>query len=202
MSHPNLTLLEACLTDEMVSAIKDLLALNKFIVSELAIRDLWDDGVFAGLQVVPLLSKLLSIRHETSRHNPAFSRQESCRISATLYLAGIWRRFGVNLATGIYISKLKDAIITQDNSNLDKSDPILLWILLIDGVQSLIHAEHKWFVSATAELIVRRQFNRWEELVDTLGGVLWIEGILDVECDEFHRELSAESWNTYGHIFS
>jgi hypothetical protein len=119
-----------------------------------------------------------------------------------LYLAGIRRRFGVNLATCIYISKLKDAIVAQENSNLDGSDPILLWRLLIGGIQSLIHAEHKWFVSATAELIVRRQFNMWEELVDIVRGVLWIEGILDVECDEFHREVSAESWNTYGYIFS
>jgi len=202
MPHPNLTLLEACLTDAMVSAINDLLVLNQFILSELAVRDLWDDGVFAGLHVVPLVSKLLSIRYETVRHNPAFSRQESCKIGAILYLAGIRRRFGVNLATGIYIPKLKDAIVGQECSNLEEINPILLWILLIGGVQSLIHAEHKWFISTTADLVVRWQFSTWEELMDIVRGVLWIEGILDVECDEFHRELSSESWNTYGHIFS
>jgi len=176
--------------------------LNQLILSELAVRDLWDDGVFAGLHVVPLLSKLLSIRYEAGRHNQAFSRLESCRIGAILYLAGIRRRFGVNLATGIYISKLKDAIVAQEHSNLEEIDPILLWVLLIGGVQSLVHTEHKWFVSATADLIVRWQFRIWEELMDIVRGVLWIEGIVDAECDEFQREMSSELWNTYGQIFS
>lgn len=186
----------------MASAVIELLVLNQFIVSELAARDLWDDGVFAGLHVVPLLSKLLSIRYEADGHDPTFARQESCRIGTLLYLSGIRSRFGVNLSTGVYIPKLKDAIIAQDSLCLEPTDPILLWVKFIGGVQSFIHAEHKWFVSATARLIVGQQWSIWEELMVVVREVLWVEGILEVECHEFRREVSAELWSSYGHLFS
>ena len=196
------TLLEACLTEDMISAVNELLGLNQFIASELAVRDLWDDGVFAGLHVVPLLSKLLSIRYETLGSTPPFARQEACRIGALLYLAGIRHRFGVGLKAGVYIPKLKDVIIAQDGSNLETTDPILLWVLFLGGVQSLRHAEHKWYISAIADLIVRRQWSMWEQLMAIVHQVLWVEGILEVECEEFRREVSAESWSSYGHLFS
>jgi hypothetical protein len=202
ISTSDLTLLEACLTGDMAIAVNELLALNQFIVSELAVRDLWDDGVFAGLHVVPLMSQLLSIRYDTSGSDPTFERQESCRIGALLYLAGIRGRFGVNLTTGVYIPKLKDAIIAQGSSSLEITDPILLWVLFIGCVQSIRHAEHRWFVSATADLIMGLQWSMWEDLMASVRGVLWIEGILQIQCDEFRREVSAELWSSYEHLFS
>ena len=186
----------------MVHAVNELLVLNRFMVSELTVRDFWDDGVFAGLNVVPVLSKLLLIRYETVECDPAFARQEACRIGAILYLAGIRCRFGVNLATNIYIPKLKDSIIAQDDSNLEKTDPILLWVLMIGGFQSFMHEEHKWFVSAIAKLVVQKRYSMWEELMAVVCGVLWIDGILESECNEFQSEVSAELWTSYRHIFS
>jgi hypothetical protein len=105
------------------------------MANELTLRDLWDDGVFAGLHVVPILSKRLSIRPEVAERNPDFARQEACRIGAVLYLAGVRRRFGVNLATNVYTPKPKDSIFAQGGESLDEFDPILLWMLMIGGVQ-------------------------------------------------------------------
>jgi hypothetical protein len=186
----------------MAHAVNELLVLNRFIVSELTVRNLWDDGVFAGLNAVPVLSKLLSIRYETVECDPSFARQEACRIGAILYLAGIRRRFGVNLAKNVYIPKLKDSIIAQDDSNLEKADPILLWVLMIGGVQSFMHEEHKWFVSATANLVVHKRYRMWGELMAVVCEILWIDGILEAECNEFRGEVSAELWSSYKHIFS
>jgi hypothetical protein len=186
----------------MAHAINELLVLNRLMVSELKVRDLWGDGIFAGLNVVPVLSKLLSIRYETVESGPAPARQEACRIGAILYLAGVRRRFGVNLVTNIYIPKLKDSVIAQDNPSLEKTDPILLWTLMVGGVQSFMHEEHKWFVSATANLVIHRRYNMWEELMAVMWGVLWIDGILEAECNEFKGEVSAELWTSHKHIFS
>jgi hypothetical protein len=186
----------------MACAINELLVLNRFVVNGLTVRDFWDDSVFAGLNVVPVLSKLLSIRYETVECDPAFARQDACRISAILYLAGIRCRFEANLATNVYIPKLKDTIIAQGDSNLEKTDLILLWALMIGGVQSFRHDEHKWFVSATANLVVHNRYSIWEELMAVVCGVLWINGILEVKCNEFQGEVSSELWTSYRHIFS
>ena len=202
ISDSNRTLLDACITEDMTSTVLDLLILNQFMVSELAIRDLWDDGVFAGLHVMPLISKLLSFRHDTHEYILTFARQESCRIGALLYLSGVRCRYGVSLSTAVYIPKLKDVIITQDNSSFDPTDPVLLWVVFIGGVKSLVHAEHNWFVSTAAQIIVRQQWTLWDELMAVIREVLWIEGVLEVECHEFRREVSAELWSSYGHLFS
>lgn len=186
----------------MNSATNELLALVQFIISERAVRYLWDDGVFAGLHVVPLLSKFLSIRHNISESNPTFASEESRRIGALLYLAGIRQRFGVNLAKDIYIPKLKHAIMVQNNSNLEKIKPVMVWLLVIGGVQSLMHDDHNWFVSATVQLILQLQYNNWEELMTTVREVSWVEGILEVECNKFCMEVSSTLWNSYGHFFS
>jgi hypothetical protein len=181
----------------MTHAVNELLVLNRFMVSELIVRDFWDDSIFAGLHIVPVLSKLLSIRYEAVECDPAFAKQEACRVGAILYLAGIRRRFGWNLATNIYIPKLKDSIIAQDDSNLEKTDLILLWVLMIGGVQSFMHEEHKWFVSATANLLVHNRYRMWEEVMPVLYRVLWIDGILETECNKFQGEVSAELWTSY-----
>lgn len=198
---PNQPLLDSCVTDEMNSAIYELLVLIQYMVSALAVRDLWDDGVFAGLHVVPLMSKFLSIHHDISESSPALAREESCRLGALLYLGGIRRRFGVNLTPDVYIPKLKKAIISQDNSNAE-INPVLLWLLVIGGIQSLAHEDHPWFVTEASNLIIGMEYSTWEELMTAVRTVSWVDGILQVECEKFRMEVASELWNSYGYFWS
>jgi len=203
VSPPDRTLLNACLTAEMTSAVTELLTLNQFMIDELAVRVLWEDGPFAGLHVVPLLSKFLSVRHNISDSNPAVAREESCRIGALLYLAGVRQRFSVNLAaSNTYIPKLKSAILGQGVLNMEESNHLLLWLLVIGGVQSLLHEDHHWFVSAAANLIMHLQCGSRGEVMGIVRRVSWLDGILDIECDEFYTEASSELLSAYGHVFN
>lgn len=186
----------------MVHAVNELLALNQFMVSELTARDFWNDGFFAGLNIFPVLCKFLSIRYDTVDRDPVLARQEACRICAILYLAGIRCRFGGNLTTNIYIPKLKESIIAQNDPNLGETDPILLWLLMIGGIQSFMHEEHKWFVSAIANRVVHNQYSSWRELMAVACRVLWIDGLLKAECSELRDELSTELWTSHRHEFS
>jgi hypothetical protein len=181
----------------MISVIHELLVLNEFMVSKAAAGELWDNGVFAGLHVVPLLSRLLTIRHETC--SSALAKEESCRIGALLYLSGIRRRFGVALASGIHIQSLKHAICNDDSRN---TNPILPWLLVIGGAQSVTPEDRERFVSETADLILRLQYSTWDELMTVVRDALWVEGILETECDTFRTNVSSEAWNKYGHLFS
>lgn len=203
VSPPNRTLLDACITAEMTSAVTELLTLNQFMVNELELRDLWKDGPFAGLHVVPLLSKFLSVRHDTNDSSPLVAREESCRIGALLYLAGVRQRFGVNLAaSNTYISKLKYAIVAQGVLNMEEPNDLLLWLLVIGGIQSLLHEDHHWFVSAAANLIMHLQYRSRAEIMSIVRRVSWLDGILDIECEELYMEVSSELLTVYGHVFS
>jgi hypothetical protein len=170
------------------------------MTKELTSRNLWDDGVFAGLYIVPILSKLLSIHPPAIPYDPALARQESCRIGAMLYLADLRRRFGVNLPTDTYILKLKDVIIAQ--GGLGGTDLVLLWVLVVGGVLSFGHEEHGWFVETVAGLVVCQGYSMWEELMAVVCVVLWINGILEDECKFFRDEVSTELWTLHSYVFS
>ncbi|OBT53596.1 hypothetical protein VE04_06287 [Pseudogymnoascus sp. 24MN13] len=190
-------LLQACATNGMISAIHDLLVLNQYMVNKAEENDLWDNAVFAGLYIVPLLSKLLTIRHNA--FDAALATEKACRIGALLYLSGIRRRFGITLTSDIHVQNLKHAISEDKSSN---PDPIRPWLLIIGGAQSVQLEDREWFVSETANLLLRLQYNTWDELMAAVRGVLWVEGILETECDQFHADVTSEVWNKYGFLFS
>lgn len=181
----------------MISAIHDLLALNQYMVNKTEAGDLWDNAVFAGLYIVPLLSELLTIRHNTS--SATLANEESCRIGALLYLSGIRRRFGITLTSDIHVQNLKLNISEDISSN---TNPILSWLLVIGGAQSVQLEARGWFVSATANLLLRLQYNTWDGLMKDVRGVLWVEGILEAECGQFQAEVTSELWNQYGYPIS
>lgn len=181
----------------MISAIYDLLALNQYMANKVEAGDLWDNAVFAGLYIVPLLSKLLTLRHNA--FNATLAKEETCRTGALLYLSGIRRRFGIALTADIHVQNLKHAISEDISSN---TNPILPWLLVTGGTQSVELEDRQWFVSATAGLLLRLQYSTWDELMAALRGVLWVEGILQAECDQFHTDIASEIWSKYGYMFS
>lgn len=187
-------LLQACTTNETISAIHDLLVLNQYMVNKAVAGDLWNNAVFAGLYIVPLLSKLLTIRH--TAFGATLAKEESCRIGALLYLSGIRRRFGMALTTDIHVQNLKYALSEDINTDL-----ILPWLLVVGGTQAVDLEVREWFVSTTANLLLRLQCNSLNELMAAVRDVLWVEGILEAECRQFYVDVAAEAWNKHGYLF-
>ncbi|KAH8803031.1 hypothetical protein F5884DRAFT_804202 [Xylogone sp. PMI_703] len=201
-SVSNNPLLGACTTDEMVSAMRELLALVQYIKHGFATNDPKLDDIFAGLHIVPFLRRFLHSHHEMIESSSLHAKEESLRVAALLYLGGICQNFGINLKTDVFIPKLKNVITSQINPLHEEIMPWLLWVLMIGGVQSLDHEDHSFFVSTLATLMMRQGYKSWRELMDTIYQAAWIEGILDVQCNQFHLELASEIWNLYGYFIS
>lgn len=195
MPSPAEILLKSLLASELVDTFSTLFATNRFMVSELATKNLWNEGLFAGLYIMPILSKLLSIDTALGAAAPSIWRQEACRIGAILYLAGVRKRFGLNLATNVYIPKLKGAINGWDVLDFDNSHHILLWALVIGGIQSLLHEDHPWFISKLTAFLSKLGCASWDAVLAMVHDVLWVEGIFEDECEELQREISAPLWD-------
>lgn len=198
-SPPDQSLLDACITEEMVSAAKELLALTQYMISELAVRDLWDEGIFAGLHVVHLIYKFLSFRHNINECGTTLAREESFRLGALIYLGSIRQKSGVQFTAEIFVLKLKQAIIA---SALAEINPLLLWLLLLGGAQSLDCDGHGWFIRTTICAINRLEYLSWDELIACARRVSWVDGILNIECENFHREISTELFRVHGYSIS
>jgi hypothetical protein len=202
-TDPDRGLLGICRTADIHTAIKDLYGLNQLIADEITSRNLWIDGVFAGLNIVPVFHRLLSARHEISQENSALLSEESCRLGALLYLAEIRSKFGVNLTPDIHTRKLKDAIMLQGEAAWDENGEILVWLLIIGGIQSLsMEEEHAWYVEALASRAASHGYISWEDLMSLVREVLWIDGVFEVKCATLRDEVSTRSWLLYHHTLS
>jgi hypothetical protein len=202
-------LTEACIQEDLASAMKHLYTFNQLLIEEASVRDVWTDGVFAELNLMPVLYKLLSIRFELAGEDPVVLKQEAYRIGAINYLAVIRDKFAVNLSALVPLRKLKDSVGFLETATADYNLPVLLWFLVVGGTQSIRNGErhpdrqvHEWFVTKLAELIALMGFASWGQIMNHVKGVLWIEGLAQRGCEILRGEVSTKVWSLYGHMFA
>jgi hypothetical protein len=194
-------LAEACTAEDIASAIRGLYGQNHLLVAQVYPRDGWTDGVFANLNLMPVLYKLLSIRYNDLGQNSAFIRHAAYRAGSILYLAAIRVQHGIDFSVDRHVQNLRNALDAMEELNIDCGVPILLWLLLIGGTRSITRQEHVWFVSKLARVIVLMDFRSWEQVMDHVRGVLWATGLSHAECEVFRGEVTTETLSSYHHIF-
>lgn len=195
--------------EDLASAMTHLYKFNQLLIDECSTRDVWTDGVFAELNLMPVLHKLLSIRFELAGDDPVIIKQEAYRIGAINYLAIIRDKFAVNLSALTPLRKLKDSVGFLETAIVDYDLPVLLWFLVVGGTQSIRkgerhqdHPVHGWFVAKLAELLAVMELVSWEEILYHVKAVLWIEGLAQRECEVLRGEVSTKLWGSYGHILA
>lgn len=203
-----MTLTEACTHKDLVNAMKHLYRFNQLLIDESLIGDVWSDGVFAEMNLMPVLHKLLSIRLETEE-DPVLTKQETYRVGAINYLAIIRDKFAVNLSALAPLRKLKSALSFLERAIADYDRPVLLWLLVIGGIQSIRKGErrqdrqvHEWFVITLADIIAFMRCTSWDHIMHHVQGVIWIEGLANAECEVLRREVSARIWSSHRYVLS
>ncbi|KAH8800358.1 hypothetical protein F5884DRAFT_863069 [Xylogone sp. PMI_703] len=188
------TLLDACYTGDMISAINELFGLIHLMASRRTTGGLKRDEV---LLVARLVHKLLSTRHDSTIINPKALMEEACRIGILLYLAGILHGFGLHLSWDIYILKLKQTIKHQHNLDLMKTKPIHLWLLIMGGIHAYKYEDRNWFASEVADRFVQLKYRSWDEMMTTVRKISWIEGAFQAECDQLQAEVLSVLESSY-----
>lgn len=93
---------------------KGLLNFNQLLSDQIQATDLWSDGVYAGLNLMPVLHEFLSIQYDYSVGDACLRKQGAYRAAAVIYLSTIRARFGVELSAHIHVRKLK-SLLTSSN---------------------------------------------------------------------------------------
>ena len=65
-----------------------------------------------------------------------------------------------------------------------------------------MYKDHRWFVSALADLIMRLKYYAWKELMAAVGDIQWIEETFQVECDKLYVEVALELRKSSVYIFT
>jgi hypothetical protein len=192
-------LADCCTIGDIASAMKDLYRQNQLLISQ---AHLWNDGVFANLNLMPVLYKFLSIRYDHIGQDPVLLRQKAYRAGAILYLAAIRVRFNIDFSAEVHLRNLKDALGSLEDLSVDCDLPVLIWLLVVGGTRSIMKQGHDWFVSKLAQVIAFVDCRSWDLVLYHLKGVLWVDGVADEECEVVHREVSAKLLESYSHVFA
>lgn len=195
-------LTEACTAEDMSSAMRGLYGQNQLLVDQIQPRSGWTDGVFANLNLMPVLYTFLSIRYDHLGQDPVLIRDAAYRAGAILYLVSIRAKFGINLSADIHLQHLKDALGAMEELNVDCDLPILIWLLVIGGTRSVTAHLHVWFLSKLTQLVVFLDCGGWEQVMYHVRGVLWADGLSLEECKVLREEVSAKALSSYNHIFA
>ena len=182
--------------------MEELCRFNQLLICEASRRNVWTDGVFAELNLMPVLHKLLSTQPELASEDPEVRKQEACRLGAINYLALIRDKFAVNLSAVVPLRKLKHSVEHLENANDHADLSLLLWLLVIGGTQSIRkgerhrdHQVHEWFIGKLAELVTLAEYVSWTQVMYHVEEVLWIEGLAQRECEILCGEISNRAWS-------
>ena len=127
--------------------------------------------------------------------------QEACRLGSLLYLAPVWRMFGVHpLRSEILVHKLK-ALFDSHMMEWSRLWKLQLWVLFVGAMEAQVVDDLvslTWFVLEIASTLLEHGIHSWSRGLACIQEILWAETIfggkdntLGLEVDEL---LKQELW--------
>jgi hypothetical protein len=115
--------------------------------------------------------------------------QEACRLCSLLYLAPVWRMFGVHpVRPETLVQKLQDLLGTHEIkwSRLWK---LQLWALYVGAMEAQLMGDVAWFVKEIACVLHEHGINSWDRGLACIQEVLWVERIFGGKDSNLSREI-------------
>ncbi|OAL42862.1 hypothetical protein IQ07DRAFT_667113 [Pyrenochaeta sp. DS3sAY3a] len=136
----------------------------------------------------PMLHRLLSLRpmHPNTTPSRASLIEEVCRLGALLFLAPIWRSFGIHPVRSKRIRQNLLALLNGHLVEWGKLRVLLLWALAHATREADEEGERAEFAVRLAMVMRKMGLAGLEDLINEARGVLWTEG-----CGESWKEVQA-----------
>lgn len=153
----------------------------------------------AGAWINPVVHQLLRFRPlEEFGVSSESLIQEGCRIGSILYLAPIWRAFGVQpVYTEVFVGKLRD-LLTNNCINWGQLWKLHLWVLYMVAMEAEQFTGIHWYAAKIAILLHEHDVFSWDLAIMYVKEVLWVERIFGGRDQalgrEVDRELNKESY--------
>jgi hypothetical protein len=140
-----------------------------------------------------ILHRLLTLCPLTDENKREDKIEETCRIASLIYLAPVWRKFGVfPVRTKLLVRKLRLGLDSSPVEDWMELWPLRLWCLYVGAVESEGTDGLDWFVKQVAANSWEYGIRDWEKVKKCVVEVLWIESIFkDLDCHFLTADLSA-----------
>jgi hypothetical protein len=131
----------------------------------------------SGSWLEPAMYRLLAIRPLLHRNNPIKEIEEICRLGTLLFLSPFWRLLGQSPVRTAAISRNLMLVLRKSSAEWGELRPLLVWVLYFAAIETKDLAERSQYVSMLATIAMSMQLQQWDELMQVLKGVLWVEKV-------------------------
>ncbi|KAF2269412.1 hypothetical protein CC78DRAFT_539961 [Lojkania enalia] len=141
----------------------------------------------SGSWMEPTMIRLLSIRPLYRSNTRERIMEEICRLGMLLFLSPLWRKMG---ATPVYTAAFtRNLLWVLNNHMVEWGDlkPLLVWTIYFATIETSNLFERNQFVFMLAVLMNGMQIKEWEELIQVVQNVLWVESVF-ASSDEVIRD--------------
>ena len=172
---------------EQVPPVKELLKFTQstqrvqdMMRTELRHRNLWQDTMFPGLHLSPILGELLALAIPHVDSSETGDVLEVFRISAILYISALRARFGIDTLSAVphYVEKLY-ACLFSSSSELPPS--LLIWALSIAFTSHRHPDRTNWFGQVLRARSLSMGITNYEGLLTILAETVWDDELLPLQ---------------------
>ncbi|RDW77655.1 hypothetical protein BP6252_05708 [Coleophoma cylindrospora] len=178
-------------SQELLDIMTELSALTLLLSSPITKeRNLWLDSNFPGLNIYPILYKVLAVQKVVHEDNITNIAHEICRLGAHLFLSEIRRRFGVSpVLTDIPVAKLR-ALLADEKIQIyaQLRDPLILWVLMMAGCASTGEGR-SWAVDTLRDLAASRDLRDGERSMEIVSQMWWLEEVFAPRYEQFQAQV-------------
>ena len=154
----------------------------------------------SGSWMEPTMYRLLAIRPLLHGDTPEHVIEEVCRLGTLLFLSPVWRLLGQSPVWTAAISRNLVLVLTKNKVQWDELKPLLVWTLYFAAIETKDLAERSLYVSMLAAVMMGMQLQQWNEVMQVLQGVLWVEKVFagsdELIKDEVMRIVDKEPMGT------
>lgn len=141
----------------------------------------------SGSWMEPAMYRLLAIRPLKNGDDPEHVMEEVCRLGTLLFLSPFWRLLGQTPVWTAAISRNLLLVLTENKVQWNELKPLLVWTLYFAAIETNDLAERSLYVSMLAAVMMSMQLQQWDEIMQVLQGVLWVDKVF-AGTDELIRD--------------
>lgn len=142
-----------------------------------------------GCWMEPIMVRLLAFRPLAKGTEPRNVMEEICRLGTMLFLAPIWRWLGASPVWTFNITRNLLTVLHSHMIEWGELKPLLVWSVYFAAIKTRDTQERDQFAFILAVLMRGMQMQEWEELVQVVKSVLWVDNIIASSDDTIRDEV-------------
>jgi hypothetical protein len=130
-----------------------------------------------GCWMEPTMVRLLAIRPLDSGSDPGNVLEEVSRLGTLLFLAPIWRWLGARPVWTFTLTRNLLSVLHSHMIEWGELKPLLVWSVYFAALETRDAQERSHFTFILAVLMGGMKIREWDELVQVVKGVLWVDRV-------------------------